>query len=63
VASANAFCGQPAAFDRPMFLKRFEGIGRTGWLIPAVEANPGAEDQPVGAHGQGDDMGQWVHWV
>ena len=61
MTAANALGGQPAAFYRPVFFKRFQCVGRASRLITTVKANPGAEYQPVSAYGQSDDMGYRVH--
>ena len=61
MAAADAFCGQPSAFEAAVFCQSFQCIGRAGGLITAIKANPGAEDQPVGPHGQGKEMGQGGH--
>ncbi|PSL20965.1 hypothetical protein CLV88_10284 [Shimia abyssi] len=44
-----------------MFFQRFQCIGRASGLIPAIESNPWAENQPVGAHRQRRDMGKRRH--
>lgn len=53
--------GQPCAFDRTMLFQCLQRIGAAGRLIAAVEPDPWGEDQPIGPHGQGDDMGKRRH--
>lgn len=53
--------GQKAALDRAMLFQRLHRIGRAGRLIATVEPHPGAEDQPIGPHGQGNNMGKRGH--
>ncbi len=62
VAFAETAQGQERAPDRPVFLERLERIGRACRLKAAVVADPGRKDQTVGAHGQGNDMGERRHF-
>lgn len=61
MAFAKAAQGQERAADRAMFFQRLKRIGRAGRLKPAVMTNPWRKNQPVGAHGQGNDMGERCH--
>lgn len=61
VAAQNAPQGQPRPKNTAMFLQGFQSVGAAGGLISAVVPDPGAESQPIGAHGKGQKMGQRTH--
>ena len=61
VTSPQTAHREPAAFEGAMLFQGFQSIGRTGWLIAAIEANPWAENQSVSPHWYSDDMGEDIH--
>ena len=58
---AEPMDGQPRAFDRAVTVKRFQCIGGTGGLKAAAMPDSGAQDQPISAHGQGNQMRERRH--
>jgi len=45
--------GKPAPSYPTVFRQSLQRVGTAGWLVPAPVANPGAEQQTIGADGQG----------
>ena len=59
-----ASCGKPAALEGAVFLERLKRVCGAGGVIAAIETDPRAEDQPVGANGQRREFGQRAHpWI
>ena len=61
VAAQDAAEREPAAPDGAMHLEGFERVGRAGRLEAAAMADPGREDEPVGADRQGQQMREGAH--
>ena len=66
--STDAFAasvGKGAALQPAVTFQRLQRIGRAGGLKAAAMANPWAQEQAVGADGQGGKMGKRRHdlWI
>ena len=61
MTSRDPPCRQPCALYAAMLFEGFHRIGRAGWLISTAMPDPGREQQPVAANGQGHQIGERGH--
>ena len=63
VAAADAVDREIAALDAAVAFQRLERVGRTGGLEAAAVADPGRQDQAIGAHREGEEAREGGHFA